>query len=104
MTQVDCTAKECIYNEEKLCCRAGITVEGNEALEKDETYCGNYEKEHGSCCRNASLEPSSHINIRCDVLTCKYNDDRACAAESIDILHSNTGENGQTKCDRFEVR
>ena len=40
MTQLDCKATECRYNEKKMCARAGITVEGKSAKKSEETYCG----------------------------------------------------------------
>ncbi len=40
MTQLDCNATECRYNEGRLCCRTGITVEGSSAMKMEETYCG----------------------------------------------------------------
>ena len=49
MTQLDCRATECRYNADKMCARAGITVEGTSAKKSDETYCGKYEVGKAGC-------------------------------------------------------
>lgn len=104
MSQVDCTVKECIYNEATCCCRVGITVEGDNARQEDETYCGNYEHRGEHCCKNLIQEPSKQTNIKCEVANCKFNDDRVCMAGDIDIKVSDSNMAGQTKCETFEAR
>lgn len=102
MTQLDCTATQCRYNDNKLCVRAGITVEGADAHRSDETYCGNYEIGKDGCACNAAGASDGVTDIRCDATTCRYNERRACRAGSVDIVVCSEGS-GQTACASFEI-
>lgn len=102
MTQLDCRATECRYNKDKMCCRAGITVEGKSAMKSDETYCGNYEVGKDGCCCNAAKEAESITDISCDAKNCCYNTCGKCDAGSVDI--ANSVGTGQTKCASFAMK
>ena len=102
MTQLDCRATECRYNSEKMCCRAGITVEGKDAKKCEETYCGNYEIGKDGCGCNSAGEPDGVTEITCDAVNCRYNVSGKCDAGSIDI--ANSVGTGQTKCASFSMR
>ena len=91
MTQLDCRATECRYNADKMCARAGITVEGTSAKKSDETYCGNYE-----------VGKDGVTEITCDAKNCHYNASGKCEAGSVDIADS-TGV-GQTMCASFAMK
>lgn len=102
MTQLDCRATECRYNQDKMCCRAGITVEGTSAQRCDDTYCGNYEVGRDGCACNQTGEPDGMTQITCDAKNCTYNKDAKCHAGSVDIANSNGI--GQTKCASFSMK
>ena len=40
MTQLNCSVRNCNYNEDALCCRDQIKVEGSSATASNETCCG----------------------------------------------------------------
>lgn len=101
MTQLDCKATECRYNQDKMCCRAGITVEGSSAKQCDDTYCGNFEVGRDGCACNQSGEPDGVTEITCDAKHCHYNKHKKCSAGSVDIVDSNGI--GQTKCASFTM-
>lgn len=102
MTQLDCNATECRYNEGRLCCRTGITVEGSSAMKMEETYCGNYEVGKDGTCINAVGEPDGRTEITCDACSCRYNKQAKCSAGSVDIISSDGV--GQTACGSFQVK
>lgn len=102
MTQLDCNATECRYNEGRLCCRTGITVEGSSAMKMEETYCGNYEVGKDGTCINAVGEPDGRTEITCDACSCRYNKQAKCIAGSVDIISSDGV--GQTACGSFQVK
>lgn len=102
MTQLDCRATECRYNQNKMCCRAGITVEGTTAKMSDETYCGNYEVGKDGCGCNKAGEPDGVTQVSCDAKNCDYNVSGKCDAGSIDI--ANSAGAGQTKCASFIMK
>lgn len=43
--QVDCTACNCQYNEEKVCTAEKIDITGASASRADQTACGTFEKD-----------------------------------------------------------
>ena len=48
MTQLNCSVRNCNYNEDALCCRDQIKVEGSSATASNETCCGSFaESEQG---------------------------------------------------------
>lgn len=102
MTQLDCTATQCRYNDNKMCCRAGITVEGIDARKCEETYCGNYEVGKDGCACNSVNEPNGVTDITCDAMKCVYNKNKMCNAGSVDIVTSSGV--GQTKCESFQAK
>ena len=102
MTQLDCRATESRDNADKMCARAGITVEGTSAKKSDETYCGNYEVGKDGCACNRAGEPDGVTEITCDAKNCHYNASGKCEAGSVDIADS-TGV-GQTMCASFAMK
>lgn len=85
-----------------MCCRTGITVEGNSARKYEETYCGNFEVGKDGGCINAVGEPDGRTEITCDACTCMYNKGMKCSAGSVDIVNSNG--TGQTACASFRAK
>ena len=102
MTQLDCKATECRYNEKKMCARAGITVEGKSEKKSEETYCGNYEIGLDGSAINKAGEPDGVTAITCDAKNCQYNACGKCEAGSVDIADSNGV--GQTMCASFSLK
>lgn len=43
--QVDCTACDCQYNEDKVCCADQIDITGASACRCEQTECSTFEKE-----------------------------------------------------------
>lgn len=46
MTDLECTAKSCVYNENCRCSKDYIKVEGKEAREACETCCGSFREKN----------------------------------------------------------
>ncbi len=104
MTALRCTAETCMYNEDKLCSRGDIEVQGSHATTMDETCCGSFRER--SCTSNCSGCGCGcdTINIVCKAESCVYNDNTECHAGSIDITGSNAECCGETCCGTFRSR
>ena len=42
MTKLECSVKNCVYNEEPYCCKGDIMVEGRDAKNTSETACASF--------------------------------------------------------------
>ena len=72
-----CAVANCAYNKAKSCHARAITVgDGNDP--QCDTYLGNAVGHTREASRIAGVGA-------CKVVSCKFNDDLECAAESIDI-------------------
>lgn len=100
MTALRCTAETCMYNEDKLCSRGDIEVQGSHANTMDETCCGSFRERtgQGSNCSGCGCDT---IKITCQAEGCVYNDDKECHAGSIDINGSHAESCKETCCGTF---
>ena len=44
MTKLDCTAVNCVYNEDKVCAKEQVLVSGERAHESRETCCESFKE------------------------------------------------------------
>ena len=104
MTRLDCTVSTCVHNAEKCCCKSGIFVEGAEAKNCRDTYCGSFEENKGNFFKNVFKTPESKLHVECDVVKCLYNDDHMCRADHITIKGDGARSVGQTECGSFREK
>ena len=103
MTDLKCSVKNCTYNENHLCCKGSIMVDGKEAKEANATKCASFEN-CGSCCgKNSTQSPDKKINVSCQAVNCVYNDNKNCTAAHIDVAKSKDCRNGETECATFKM-
>ena len=50
MTKLECSVKNCVYNEEPYCCKGDIMVEGRDAKNTSETACASFQERTKDCC------------------------------------------------------
>ncbi len=104
MTKLVCTAKNCYYNEDKMCCLGNIKVDGQAAMEADSTKCSSFvdkkSKECNSC--GCSSGPKKTIAITCEAMHCQYNMDRQCTANKVNVEGPTASESSQTMCGTFK--
>lgn len=101
MIQLDCSVQNCKYNEDHCCCKDNIQVDGSSARRSNETCCGSFVEKTTDAVSNMSLEPAKPTNVACKADMCKYNDNRKCHADSIDIQGKNACCCGETECATF---
>ncbi len=104
MTKLDCTVRNCRYNEDKCCCRGHIEVEGAKAKESPQTCCGSFSERGSDSYTNAVGEPSKDTAVQCKAQDCIHNESRECKASSIDISGRNACCCGETECGTFECK
>lgn len=104
MTDLGCKVKNCVYHsEENLCTRNNIKVDGSYATDCCDTHCGSYEDGTGSA-KNSCGCGKKKIEITCEAVNCKYNENNNCTASHIDVKPSKVKSNGYTECASFMMK
>ncbi len=101
MTNLDCSVKNCRYNENNCCCKENIQIDGSSARCSNETCCGSFVERSEEYARNSVYEPSKPTNVSCKAENCKYNEDCQCHASDIDVAGSKACCCGETECKTF---
>lgn len=104
MTNLGCTVKTCVHNEDRLCCLKEIEVSGKGALNSDMTCCSSFAKEKGAVSNALHGAPERKTGIKCDVENCTYNSHHYCTADSVDVTGAKATTCGQTECATFKQR
>lgn len=99
MTNLGCNAESCGYNRDNLCCRDNIVVGGCSAENKYDTMCTSY-KECSSCSNSTGI-PNNSLDVDCDAVNCKFNEEHRCSADHITISGSAASNSTQTLCSSF---
>lgn len=107
MTNLDCTVLSCIYNENKSCERGNIQVGGREAMKSSETACESFVQKRSDGEKNQTQnkvgESASYpTEVACNAVKCRYNKEKKCHAEHIQIAGVHAVTTGETECGSFE--
>ncbi len=103
MTTLNCSVKNCMYNEDRLCAKGNITVGGQTAAKPNETRCESFRERTGSM-TNAVGRPSKEIDVRCYASKCDFNEACKCCAARIGIAGSGACSCAETECASFDCR
>lgn len=109
MTNINCNAKKCGYNENSKCAKRNIDVEGLFAKSKIGTFCQSFKNPHNSdilvseMAKEMSAEPAS-VKVKCTANYCIYNEENACVAREITVGVDNASYRSETECESFKVR
>lgn len=101
MTNLDCSVKSCTYNKMNSCCKGEIQVEGRDAQDTEETCCGSFQEKQGDSYSNEAEHPCKSTDVGCDAVTCIYNEDYKCDADSIGIAGADADCCTDTECASF---
>ena len=104
MTQLKCSAQTCVYNQENLCCKGDIQIEGKNAGDASGTCCASFRERKGDSILNAMEHPSKNIDVDCEAVRCIFNEDCKCSAKVIGIRGSHACNCDDTECASFECR
>lgn len=103
MTELKCTVQNCAYNENMLCSRQDIKVEGAHAKSPNETSCGSFApKGYGATNLVGGKHVCSETKVRCEVKDCAYHRNDQCHADSICVDGHQAASSGDTKCSTFK--
>ncbi len=104
MPMLRCSATTCVYNEEQLCSKGDIKVNGSDAKYADETSCASFRERSGDSAKNSCGCGCKTIDVDCKACECVHNANEKCAADSIDIAGVNACECQDTKCGTFSCK
>ena len=104
MTNLGCSVKTCVHNQNQLCCLKQIEVSGKGALNPDMTCCSSFAKEKGAMANALHTSPDRATGIKCEVENCAYNDHHCCTANAVSINGATASTCGQTECSTFKQR
>jgi hypothetical protein len=117
--QLSCSAVNCVHNMSSLCSANTIQVLGSGAHSSSQTMCDTF-AEKGL--KNAVTHlPNMNVvgevrqlftrnsiemnpGIRCQAINCKYNDDRLCQADYVQIHGPSAEASEGTVCETFNQR
>ena len=104
MTHLNCSVSSCLNNENYLCSRSNIKVDGQYATNKESTSCNSFAILDSSFSNSAySPTGSPETEIKCDVKNCEYNEDGSiCTAGSITVDGDGADSPRETRCSTFK--
>ncbi|SCH05279.1 MULTISPECIES: DUF1540 domain-containing protein [unclassified Romboutsia] len=86
MSNLNCSATNCGYNNSGNCYAGKINVDGKSATTTSNTYCSTFVSGHNSSFTNSTnCNCTKPDDIKCDAVNCTYNDNKYCKAESVKI-------------------
>lgn len=103
MPDLRCTAVTCYYNNDNLCCKSDIMVDGAQAKNADGTSCASF-RERGEYTNQSCGCGCKTVEVDCKACSCVYNKNEKCAAGSVNIAGSNACSSAETRCGTFECR
>ena len=104
MPSLVCSAQNCVYNNAMYCSKGDIKVGGERACKCQETCCASFQERRHDSVKSSTGTPTAHIDIKCEAVKCKYNDNRTCHAKSVDISGAAAHKETETECVTFEEK
>jgi hypothetical protein len=105
MTELFCSAIHCASNRDSRCCRPQIKVGGDQATESGETCCTSFRPVRDGVVSAADFSRvNQSVPITCEAVTCAYNEQSRCRAESVQVAGSGAREMYATRCKTFRCR
>ena len=80
MTNLGCCVENCVHNEDNMCCRGNIKVDGHKAHDAGETCCASFQDCGCHGATNSTRRPNAKIEVACDASNCMYNNNMMCSA------------------------
>jgi len=104
MPRINCSITNCSHNNERICYANVINVGGKSATRDSETSCGSFldSAHYSSLTNNINQEGSECTAITCNVVTCTYNSDNLCNADSIQVSGENVNIYTEANCITFK--
>ena len=106
MSNLRCNVKNCINNEQNMCCRPVIKVDGDCAQKSCDTFCHSFNHRINSIQNSISgtSRAEEKTDIKCSASQCTYNTDSCCTAESVEVGGNGACRCNDTECKTFEKK
>lgn len=104
MTDLKCSAENCLHNADRYCCKGTILVEGSSAKCSSETCCASFDEREQCGCTNKYETPNRALNVECEAESCIFNEARKCTAEEISIAGHGAKIASHTECSSYKSR
>ena len=110
MTDINCKAGLCGYNENEKCMKKHINIEGLFAKSKIGTFCQSFKNPHTSSIMKAEMaseifnEKEYGTKVKCSANYCLYNKDEECTAKQIKVGIEGAHYRSETECDTFKAK
>ncbi len=102
MPALVCSAQNCVYNNAMYCSKGDIKVGGEDAKVCQETRCDSFQERRHENAKSSMGTPSTEIDIKCEAVNCKYNTERICNANHVDISGAAASTSTETECVTFD--
>lgn len=104
MPALVCSAQNCVYNNAMYCSKGDIKVGGEDAKVCQDTCCASFQERKHDSMKSSIGTPSAEIDIKCEATNCKYNNERICHANHVDISGAAASRCGETECVTFDEK
>ena len=106
MPHLSCSVPTCSSNCQGRCCRPEISVHGPAACHQEETDCLSFEakKYLPTNCLHEYDNPNACPLVHCDAVNCVYNENRLCAADTVEIYGKGAEAVQTTACNTFRCK
>ena len=104
MPALVCSAQNCVYNKAMYCSKGDIKVGGQDATVCQDTRCDSFQERRMDSMKSSVGTPSTEIDIKCEAVNCKYNDQRICHAKHVDISGAAASTSTETECVTFDEK
>ena len=89
MPKLKCSVEQCAFNQNSLCRKSNIDIDGPLSKTKKETSCKNYIYKDVDTLNYEFAKfdetPSAHTEVFCDAVNCVFEKDQKCYADKIEI-------------------
>lgn len=111
MSQINCNASHCCFNQELKCAKKNVKVEGLFSRSKLGTFCQSFKNP-----LNAKIIQEEFANeiidtdkqeapkVSCTANYCAYNENSLCKARAITIGNVKAKYRSETECDSFTLK
>ena len=104
MSELICSASNCINYEHGLCARPVIRIDGDNAQRSRDTFCNSFSHRFPGAANQifSDVFAEKSTDIKCSTEECAYNRENCCMADSVEISGSGASESGETECVTFK--
>ena len=103
MSKLRCSVSNCINNEQNMCCRPIIKIDGDCAQKSCDTFCHSFNHRINNIQNSISGTPRAEekTEIKCTACHCGYNSDERCTAENVEVAGNGACRSVETECKTF---